>query len=311
MSFSSDVKKEICLLINNDFKKAACLYGMLLFSNQFEDNGITFNTEHPEASALFLNCLEDVIGIDALNFVKTSETHKRNSTVLYTSAIREHKCIEKIKRFYNIEGNTFRKMRGENFSDNVSAFICGVFLAAGTVTDPNKEYHLEYITQDFELCNDFAQLMQEQADINLKIMERKGTYVLYSKGSESIEDNFTLMGATQSSLEIMNIKILKDVRNKTNRIANCDTANIEKTIKASVIQVEDIEYIITMKGIDYLSDDLQEIAMLRLENPECSLRELGTMLTKSIGRSGVNHRMKKIAEIAQEIRNEMTEDYNV
>lgn len=123
------------------------------------------------------------------------------------------------------------------------------------------------------------------------------------KDSESIEDTLTFMGATLSSLDLMNIKILKDVRNKTNRIANCDIANIEKAINAAGKQIADIELIERTIGFGELTKELREIAEMRLENPELSLRELGQMLPKPIGRSGVNHRMMKLAAIAEEIRN--------
>ena len=125
---------------------------------------------------------------------------------------------------------------------------------------------------------------------------------MYIKESENIEDVLTFMGASMSSLEIMNVKILKDVRNKANRIANCDSANIEKTIAASYKQIDDIEYIMNPAGFDSLSDELREIAEARMENPDMSLRELGQALTKPISRSGVNHRMRKLSLIAEELR---------
>ena len=135
-----------------------------------------------------------------------------------------------------------------------------------------------------------------------KYVERKGLYVLYFKGSEDIEDMLTLMGATKSSIELMNVKILKDVRNKANRIANCDAANIERTLKASEKQIEDIEYIMNTEGLESLTPELRNMAELRLENPDVSLKELGEMLDKPVGRSGANHRLKKLMEIAEQIR---------
>ena len=152
-----------------------------------------------------------------------------------------------------------------------------------------------------ELCTDLKKLL-ERLGIMSKYVERKGLYVLYFKGSEDIEDMLTLMGATKSSIELMNVKILKDVRNKANRIANCDAANIERTLKASEKQIEDIEYIMNTEGLESLTPELRNMAELRLENPDVSLKELGEMLDKPVGRSGANHRLKKLMEIADQIR---------
>lgn len=152
-----------------------------------------------------------------------------------------------------------------------------------------------------ELCEDVITLMQS-IDINFKHTERKGMDILYLKESEQIEDFLTSMGATMSSIELMNVKIYKDVRNKANRIANCDAANIERTLKASENQIKDIEYIAATVGLNYLSKELQNIAEVRMEYPECSLREIGEMLDKPLGRSGANHRLRRISEIAEELR---------
>lgn len=303
MSFSYDVKKEICLNIDTYEKRSACLYGMLLFSKQFDQKKTVFHTEHPDVASLFSDAVEEIAGIRKSECIEFSETLKKNNSVLYTSVINSPVCLEKLMKIYKTDILDFRRINTFVIKEySINCFVSGVFLASGTITDPNKEYHLEYTTPYYNLCRDFISLMSKN-DLPLRITERKGSHVMYLKESETIEDNLTFMGAVQSTLEIMNIKILKDVRNKANRIANCDSANIEKTIKASAEQIKDIELIINKKGVDYLSDDLQEIALLRQENPELSLRELGSMLSKPIGRSGANHRMKKIAEMAEEIRN--------
>ncbi|MEE0274228.1 MAG: DNA-binding protein WhiA, partial [Oscillospiraceae bacterium] len=186
-------------------------------------------------------------------------------------------------------------------NNNVFAFLAGAFISCGSVTEPIKEYHLEFAVPFEELCTDLKKLL-ERLGIMSKYVERKGLYVLYFKGSEDIEDMLTLMGATKSSIELMNVKILKDVRNKANRIANCDAANIERTLKASEKQIEDIEYIMNTEGFESLTPELRNMAELRLENPDVSLKELGEMLDKPVGRSGANHRLKKLMEIADQIR---------
>jgi len=117
----------------------------------------------------------------------------------------------------------------------------------------------------------------------------------------------TYMGATNCSLQLMNVKIYKDVRNKVNRVTNCETANIEKTVAAAAAQLEDINYIFDTRGIDFLSDDLRELAELRADNPEMSLRELGEALSTPLTRSGVNHRLKRLSKIADELRQKKSE----
>ena len=136
-------------------------------------------------------------------------------------------------------------------------------------------------------------------------MTRRGQYVVYIKGSESIEDTLTFIGAQQCTLELMNVKIYKDVRNKANRIANCDAANIDKVVSAAMKQIDDINYISKVKGLDWLTDELKELAEMRLENVDMSLQEIGDSLSVPISRSGVNHRFKKLAKIADELRSEV------
>ena len=135
-----------------------------------------------------------------------------------------------------------------------------------------------------------------------KITVRRNDYILYYKESEHIEDLLTYIGAGKASLEMMEVKIVKELRNKVNRATNCETANITKVIDASMKQTQDIRLIAENGGLEALDEDLRELARLRMENPEMSLRELGENLSEKISRSGVNHRLKRIAQFAQEIR---------
>ena len=134
-------------------------------------------------------------------------------------------------------------------------------------------------------------------------MLRRGQSIVYLKGSESIEDTLTFIGASQCTLELMNMKIYKDIRNKANRLANCDAANIDKVVKAAMKQIEDIRLIDAAIGLDSLSEELREVAVLRLDNSDMSLQDIGESLSEPISRSGVNHRFRKLAKIAEELRN--------
>ena len=306
MSFSHSVKKELCSIITDKDRKYCCLYGMLLFCKNFTPDSITFQTENQLVCELFCRLADDVIG--GRNIVEVTETKKKNDVTLYSLNISSEHFREEIIYRYRISSRTLiHRIQRENIDNNsIFAFIAGAFLSCGSITEPIKEYHLEFVVPYYDLTQDLLNLLTE-VGINAKYTERKNMYVIYLKGSEAIEDLLTLMGATMSSIDLMNVKIYKDVRNKANRIANCDSANIERTLKASDKQIADIEYIADTIGLENLPADLINIAELRMEYPEMSLRELGENLDKPLGRSGANHRLKRITEIAEALREERNE----
>ena len=301
MSFSYSVKKELCSLMTDRDRKFSCLYGMLLFCKNFTPELITFQTENDIVSELFCNLADDVIGERKVTDV--SITVKKNGTKLFILNIAQQKHRDELIYRYHVSSRTLiHRIQNENIdNNNVFAFVAGAFLSCGSMTEPLKEYHLEFAVPFKELVEDLRDKLISLG-FNVKITDRKAAFVIYLKDSEDIEDILTFMGATMSSIDLMNVKIYKDVRNKANRIANCDAANIERTLKASDKHLSDIEYIIEKAGIDYLPADLVNIAELRLEYPEMSLRELGEELDNPIGRSGANHRLKRISDIAKELR---------
>lgn len=181
------------------------------------------------------------------------------------------------------------------------AYLRGTFLVAGSITNPEKSYHLEIAV----LSEQYARQLQDLAlyfDIDGKIVERKKYYVLYMKEGAQIVDFLNVMEAHVALMELENIRILKEVRNSVNRQVNCETANIHKTVTAAARQIEDIRYLQCNLGFSQLADGLREVAELRLEYPESSLQELGEMLSTPISKSGVNHRLRKISKIADRIR---------
>lgn len=185
---------------------------------------------------------------------------------------------------------------------NASVFAADAFLKYGHITDPQKEYHLEFVLADKEKANEIYEKIKEQG-INLKFTKRGSLNVLYLKESEGIEDILTLMGAVKSAMEIMNIKIFKDVRNKVNRVTNCETANISKTIQAASTQIRDINYLKQVDKFTDLPKELQQIANLRVSHSELSLNDLCKLTNPPVSKSGVNHRLKRISAIASELRN--------
>lgn len=181
------------------------------------------------------------------------------------------------------------------------AFIRGVFLAAGSVNDPKKAYHFEIALQNAE----FAGIVKEilcQFGLDAKLVKRKKYFVVYLKEGSMIVDVLTIMEAYVGLMDMENVRILKDMRNDINRRVNCETANIKKTVDAARRQIEDIEYIERTKGLGYLKEPLRLLAEKRLEEPDANLAELGEMMDPPVSKSGVNHRLRKISNIAKALR---------
>ena len=181
------------------------------------------------------------------------------------------------------------------------ALLRGAFLCAGSISDPEKFYHFEIV------CTTPAKALQLQEiiqsfEIDAKIVKRKIYHVVYVKEGAQIVELLGLMGAGVSLMNLENVRILKGMRNTVNRKVNCETANINKTVNAAVKQMEDIIYIRDTVGLHRLPENLEETALLRLEYPQASLKELGTLLSIPVGKSGINHRLRKICSIAEELR---------
>ena len=181
------------------------------------------------------------------------------------------------------------------------AYIRGAFLASGSVSDPEKGYHFEIVCADSARAEQLSAML-ESFGIEAKITLRKHSYILYVKEGSQIADILNVMEAHVGLMKFENIRILKEMRNSVNRQVNCETANLNKTVSAAVKQIEDIQYIQSTIGFEKLPENLAEIARLRLEQPGMSLKELGQMLTPPVGKSGVNHRLRKLSFIAEELR---------
>lgn len=178
------------------------------------------------------------------------------------------------------------------------SYIRGTFLAGGSVSDPRKQYHMEFDIKHEGYAEKLCQVLKKTG-ITSKITENKGRSVVYIKEYSSIADCFGVMGAVGTAMEIYNISIEKEIRNRVNRQSNCEIANIDKITKAASLQVEAIKKIESKIGLSELPETLQEIAVLRKQHPDESLKELGERLNPPIGKSGVNHRLKRLEEIAE------------
>lgn len=301
MSFSFDVKDEIAQCNLSGQKSSACLYGMLLFAKNFCAEKITLQTENLIVAELFTKLVGQAVHNE--NSVSASLTIKKNNISLYSLCVDESQDRENLLSYFDINNDDFPlhidigKIGKKKY---INYFIDGVFMVCGSINNPKKEYHLEFVAPSEVLASDLIEILSEYS-ILAKLTKRKNSYVVYIKESENIEDLLTLMGACKSTLEIMNIKIVKDMRNKVNRVVNCDSANIEKALKASENQINNIKLIESTIGISSLPPELQEISLLRLNNPEWNLKEISQNLDPPISRSGANHRFERIAKIAENL----------
>ena len=189
---------------------------------------------------------------------------------------------------------------------STKGLIREAFLQSGSISDPEKFYHLEIVFTEYEEALRIKQLI-ESFRLDGKIVERKGHYVVYLKEGAQIADMLRIMEAPMALMEFENIRILKEMRNSINRQVNCEAANLGKTISAAVKQVEDIKFISSKVGLDNIPESLAQIAKIRLEYPEAPLKELGELMEPPLGKSGVNHRLKLLSELAEDLRSRKEE----
>ena len=298
-SFSNEVKTEVLKSITDKDKRYACLYGMLLCCKSIPDGRISFNTESEELPQLFRRLIKSVFSSEIAVTVESFK--KKNGTPMFQVSIHSNEHTAMILDKYKINTSDPRLELYNIANNSLSTFLAGAFLISGSVSDPYKEYHLEFSLCSQGLAEDIRALLLEM-DVHGRIIDRKGMKILYIKNSENIEDTLTFIGASQSTIALMKVKIYKDMCNKANRMANCDTANIDKAVAAAARQIEDINTIKKLGGFHKLSPELKEVCELRLENTEMTLKEIGELLSKPIGRSGVARRFSKIAETAKQLR---------
>lgn len=275
---------------------------ILLFCKKFTKKSIIFNTESHSAASRFCQLISS--GFGTIVEQASALTGRHGGGKLFTVTVPLQSDCEKIYKHFGYTGNeiSHRINRAVLEDDDcTAAFLRGAFLSCGFVNNPEKEYHLEFAVPHKNLCSDLVKVISEidQLTYVLKIVERKGSYIAYLKDSEQISDLLAFINAPIASMQIIEAKILKDIRNNANRKANSEVANIKKTVAAAMEQIAAIEKIRDTVGLKSLNDDLRQLAQLRLENPDLSLRSLGEMLTPPISRSGVNHRMKKLLEMGK------------
>ena len=278
----------------------------------FNGKGLSFKitTENPTSARLVFTLLKEHFQIHSKLMVKKSNSLKKNN--IYMVVIDEEMGVRGLLKdtgiFKEVDGGITLDYRIDEkmveTDDEKRAYIRGAFLGGGSVTNPEKNYHLEFVTHSEEYAQDLCELINS-CGLNSKVIQRKNSFIVYIKEGEQIVDILNIMGAHSCLLELENIRIMKEMRNNVNRLVNCETANLSKTVNAAVRQVESIKFIQSKIGLKRLPQNLREIAELRLEYPDESLKELGEMLDPPVGKSGVNHRLRKIEKIAEELRSEI------
>ena len=302
MSFSAKVKGEICRYIDISKEEALAELSAIMKGSGtigFSGKGLSFRitTENPASARHIFTILK----------VKKSNSLKKNN--IYMVLIEEDMGVRDLLQ----ETGIFREIDGVltidykidpemvKTEEYKKAYIRGAFIGGGSVTNPEKTYHLEFVTHSEEYAIDLSKLINSFG-LNSKVIQRKNSFIIYIKEGEQIVDLLNIVGAHTSLLELENIRIMKEMRNNVNRLVNCETANLSKTVNAAVRQVESIKLIQNSIGLKRLPKNLQEVAELRLSYPDESLKELGEMLDPPVGKSGINHRLRKIEKIAEEIR---------
>ncbi|MBR4169322.1 MAG: DNA-binding protein WhiA [Lachnospiraceae bacterium] len=274
MSFSGKVKEELVNVISHSRHcQIAELAALFLFLREPSQEGISLRTDNEAVLRKYFTLIKKTFNIDNALY---KEEEKQILSAVYGPSLLQKSCCRR-------------------------AYLRGAFLAVGSVSDPEKSYHLEMVCQSEERADEIRELLAT-FEIAAKQVVRKGHYVVYLKEGSQIVDTLNVIGAHVALMDFENSRILKDMRNSVNRRVNCETANIGKTVSAAVRQAGDIELVMQSELYEELPDSLKAIAQARLMNPNVSLKELGELLDPPIGKSGVNHRLRKLSEIAAALR---------
>ncbi len=311
MSFSSEIKDEVAKIKVEDYKiilsELAGITPMCGILN-FKNNKISMEyiTENAPVARRIFTFLRRSFGFDVEVKNVRSTQLKKNVFIIYIS--QDESCRLLLDELKYIKGASVFMINYAptdliKTSNEKKAYIRGAFMGSGSITDPKKGYHLEFVSEN-ESNAYFLRDTINEFGLKSKVIMRKEKYIIYIKDSEQISDFLSLIGAYNSVLNYENVRVIKEMRNNVNRLVNCETANLSKTVNAAVRQVESIKLIERTIGLARLPLNLREIAELRLSYPEESLKELGEMLNPPVGKSGVNHRLRKIEKIAEELREE-------
>lgn len=300
MTFTQKIKNEI-LKAKGDKKccRRSMLYGMLLFSSRFEDGKIQFTSENAETTDR-VNKLISEFYPDCHYELYTTTTGERNEFRVRISGSENTDTV-----FNDLKCNdgTTYKLLLENLQCDAckAAFLKGAFLSCASAISPESGYHLEFVVSRFNLSRELLRLLKI-CGYNAKYTKRNSYYVIYFKDSEAIVDLIAFIGAVSCSFEMTNLIIEKEIRNNCNRVVNCEAANIKRTVSTAQKHIQAIKGLEEAGKLSFLSEELRETASLRIENDDISLGELALLHNPAVTKSCVNHRLKKICDIWEEVK---------
>lgn len=306
MSFSGEVKEELVKL-ENDARhcQIAELAAILVYSGAFrtDDSGKKYVEISSDTPLVAARCLMLLEKLQLISGTPVSCVQGQSRLCLGEN---DSSVIRKIQQVIKVTdnsgaGNLVTPLVIKSLCCK-RAFLRGAFLSAGSMSNPEKGYHLEFVCSDLRQAEQLVDTLRFY-EIHAKVVARKKYQVVYLKESEEIVELLNVIGAHVSLMNLENLRILKDMRNAINRKVNCEAANITKTVNAASKQIDDIQYIRAHYGFDNLTEHLRQMAELRLEYPDATLKELGEYLSPKVGKSGVNHRLRKLSELAESIRN--------
>ena len=259
--------------------------------------------ETREDGALRVCVRSENIAVVRKCFTLLEKTFNIGNEIAVRTAVRRNLHRDSSAYFLYASGDCLRAVRHANVQAVCCkrAFLRGAFLASGSMSDPGKSYHFEIVCNTLERAQYLCGLMQD-FELDARIVRRKKNIIVYLKEGDRIVDVLNVMDAPLALMELENVRILKDMRNNVNRKVNCETANINKTVSAAVRQRDDIAYIRDTVGLSGLPEGLRDVALTRLAYPDASLKELGELLEEPVGKSGVNHRLRKLSEMADKLR---------
>ena len=313
MSFSSDVKEELSRQMSTarhcriaEIAAIVSMCGQVSISGG-EKYRLKIQTENLSVARKYFTLLKKTFNIDTEVSIKQNTYLKKART--YLVMVKDHGDTIRILQAARLVGRDGEIRENLSLHDNLviqrscckRAFIRGAFLSAGSISNPRKSYHFEIACSAEKKAEQLRSIINSFG-MDAKIVQRKKYHVVYIKEGDQIVDILNVMEAHVALMKLENVRILKEMRNSVNRKVNCETANLNKTVNAAVKQIEDIRYIQARAGIESLGEELADTARLRLEYPEASLKELGMMLTPQVGKSGVNHRLRKISSLAEKLR---------
>lgn len=310
MSYSLDVKNELARCIEDDINICRSeLIGIISMIGNIkvsEDDKISLSisTEHSRLARKYFTLLKKTYNISTDIVISKNTFLNKNHS--YSIILKNDADVRRILTDMGLLDEFDNLLDDINISmiSDKRAFLRGIFLSSGFISDPEKAYHLEIVCQSLERAQQLRDIILVLVP-KAKIVKRKKAYIIYLKESDRIVDFLGWIGAHNALMDLENIRILKSMRNDVNRKVNCEMANINKTVSASLKQIEDISFIRDSVGFDVLNDNLREMAVIRLAHPQASLKELGSLLSAAVGKSGVNHRLRKLSEFANELRDKL------